>query len=237
MRRPVRAGAVDLIANSLELPMHTTARFATTLATTLAALSLAACSTSSSPVADKALDDAVKVDATSTQGLPAGAKALALPEQRCVEWVGRKKTGKHDGGFGACAGKVFLAENGDLLGIEVTVDTTSLFSDNGMLTGHLKSADFFEVDTYPTASFTSSSVTPRGDGTFEVTGTFDVRGIENERTFTATSSPDGDGWSGEASLVFLRSDHDISEDFSGEDDPIADEVSVEVRLTTAPVAE
>lgn len=199
----------------------------------LTLFTLAACS-SSSPVADKALEDAVKVDSSSVAGIPADAKILPLPEQACVSWVGTKKSGKHDGGFGSCAGKVILAPDGALLGIEVTVDTTSLFSDSGMLTGHLKSADFFEVKTYPTATFVSSSVAQNEDGSYEVTGTFDVHGMKKERTFTATSTQTGEAWAGTATMTFMRSDHAISTVDLTEEDPIADEVAMTVKLATTP---
>ena len=35
---------------------------------------------------------------------------------------------------------------------------------------HLRSADFFDVDNYPTLTFTSTSVTPRGGNVYDVAG-------------------------------------------------------------------
>ena len=42
--------------------------------------------------------------------------------------------------------------------------------------GHLKSADFFEVETHPKLTFTSTSVEPSGSD-FKVTGDLSIKGV------------------------------------------------------------
>ncbi|KND51448.1 MAG: Rhodanese-like domain protein [Parcubacteria bacterium C7867-001] len=57
------------------------------------------------------------------------------------------------------------------------------------LTEHLKKSDFFDIATYPTATFTISNVAARADsGTtslYDVTGTLTMKGKTNEVTFPA----------------------------------------------------
>ena len=47
--------------------------------------------------------------------------------------------------------------------VEVEIDTNSLSSGFAALDEHLKSADFFDVETYPTATFKSTSIEMTGE--------------------------------------------------------------------------
>ncbi len=44
--------------------------------------------------------------------------------------------------------------------LNIDIDADSLFSDNEMLTNHLKNPDFFDVRKYPTITFESTSIEP-----------------------------------------------------------------------------
>ncbi len=61
--------------------------------------------------------------------------------------------------------------------VEVTIDTTSIATDNDVLDGHLKGADWFDVAQFPTATFKSTSVTPGADGTATVVGDLTLHGV------------------------------------------------------------
>ena len=65
-----------------------------------------------------------------------------------------------------------------------TVQAESIDTNERDRDKHLRSADFFDVEKFPTLTFTSSSVTPRGEGRFDVTGTLTIRG-----TAKATAIP------------------------------------------------
>lgn len=56
------------------------------------------------------------------------------------------------------------------------IDPTSITTNNEMRDGHLKSADFFEVETYPTITFRSTSAKPDGDQII-LTGDLTIRGV------------------------------------------------------------
>src|SRR5690606_21233056 len=108
-------------------------------------------------------------------------------EDSKIEWVGAKVTGDHSGGFNGWSGKAQL--NGDKLErVEFEVDTTTVYSDDDQLTGHLKSDDFFDVENHPRANFVSTKIAEGGaDGaTHTVTGNMTMRGVTKEIAFPAT---------------------------------------------------
>lgn len=47
---------------------------------------------------------------------------------------------------------------------------------------HLRSADFFDVETYPEIRFKSTRIVPRGGDAYAVTGTLTLRGVSKEIT-------------------------------------------------------
>jgi polyisoprenoid-binding protein YceI len=61
--------------------------------------------------------------------------------------------------------------------VKVTIQATSLDTDQPDRDTHLRSADFFEVETFPTLSFVSTSVAPAGRGAYTVTGHLTIHGV------------------------------------------------------------
>jgi len=51
---------------------------------------------------------------------------------------------------------------------------------------HLRSADFFDVEQFPTLTFKSRSITPRGDNTYDVAGDLTIHGVTKPVTLDAT---------------------------------------------------
>ncbi len=151
-------------------------------------------------------------------------------ERSSIGWVGAKVTGDHVGGFEEWEGAARI-RNGELSRLEFTVDTRSIFSDNDDLTGHLMSDDFFDVETYPEATFRSTHIEEKAsdDGTHEVTGNFTIRGVTNGVTFPATIELDDDELSATTEFTIQRFDFGI--EFKGmPDDLIRDEVLLKIEL-------
>jgi polyisoprenoid-binding protein YceI len=61
--------------------------------------------------------------------------------------------------------------------LAVTIQAASIDTRNADRDAHLRSNDFFDMDTYPTLSFTSTSVEPVGGDVFRVTGDLKIKGI------------------------------------------------------------
>src|SRR5262249_53728428 len=61
--------------------------------------------------------------------------------------------------------------------VEATIDTTTLNSGVEQRDNHLKSADFLEVDKFPTITFKSTKIEITGDNEGKVTGDLTVHGV------------------------------------------------------------
>lgn len=74
--------------------------------------------------------------------------------QSTLGWTGHKVVpgGDHSGTFEISEGS-FTRENGVVTEGSFTIDMQSLEGDGSGVAGHLRNEDFFEVDTYPTATF------------------------------------------------------------------------------------
>ncbi len=68
---------------------------------------------------------------------------------------------------------------------DVTVDASSINTGNGMKNTHAKSANWFDVEKYPTIAFSSSSITKTASG-YEAKGILDMHGIKKEITMPFT---------------------------------------------------
>ncbi len=102
----------------------------------------------------------VFVAATALSGMSWAAQPIALElEKSKIEFLGKKTDGQHAGGFKKfevdATADFENPQNGTLL---ITIDATSLWSDDNKLTDHLKNPDFFDVRKHPKIVFKSSSV-------------------------------------------------------------------------------
>jgi len=66
--------------------------------------------------------------------------------------------------------------------VNFTIQAASIDTGNADRDKHLRSADFFDVEKYPTINFVSSKITPKGNNRFEVTGTLTMHGVAKEIT-------------------------------------------------------
>ncbi len=86
----------------------------------------------------------------------------------------------------------FDAENPANSRLQLTIQAASIDTRNADRDGHLRGNDFFDMETYPEITFTSTSVEPAGEDTFRVTGDLTIKGVTKpvtvdfEYTGTAT---------------------------------------------------
>ncbi len=79
--------------------------------------------------------------------------------------------------------------------IRFDVGVGSVDSRNADRDAHLKSADFFDVEKYPTLSFVSTSVKKTGDDEYDVTGDLTIRDVTKPVTFAVVFEGEGqDPW-------------------------------------------
>jgi polyisoprenoid-binding protein YceI len=83
---------------------------------------------------------------------------------------------KTRGTFTGFSGTVVIGEDPTQSSVQVDVDVASIETRDEKRDGHLRSADFFDVETYPTMTFRSTSVKPAGDE-WIVDGDLTVHGV------------------------------------------------------------
>lgn len=143
-------------------------------------------------------------DAREVKSAEADQVFIANTDESTVEWQGWKPTGTHYGTIEIEGGELDV-KDGKLVGGNFTIDMASITvvdlknpDDNAKLTGHLKSADFFEVSTYPEAEFEITEVKAidgskidktkeKGDlvPTHAITGNLTLKDITKSITFNA----------------------------------------------------
>ena len=80
--------------------------------------------------------------------------------------------------------------------VEATIDAASINTRESQRDAHLKSADFFEVEKYPTLSFRSTGIERTGEGELAVTGDLTIHGVTRRVIFQVEgpTPPAKDPW-------------------------------------------
>ncbi len=173
---------------------------------------------------------------TAAAPAPVAAKGEALAindENSKVEFTGSKVTGKHDGGFKTLTGTIDLVNGKPAEStVSVDIDATSVYADDEKLTGHLKSADFFDVEKFPKATFKSTKIeanAAKGADAYTVTGDFNLHGVTKSISFPATIKAGADAVDVDAEFAINRKDFGIV--YAGKaDDLIRDDVVIKLAL-------
>ncbi|MBL0939012.1 MAG: YceI family protein [Gemmatimonadaceae bacterium] len=97
------------------------------------------------------------------------------------------------GTFGQFAGTID-EDNGNVKQLTVDIDVASLNTGNGQRDGHLKSADFFDVENHPSAKFVLTNFSRSGDD-ITATGDLTIRGVTKSVTLKGdVAGPAKDPW-------------------------------------------
>ncbi|MDP4828051.1 MAG: YceI family protein [Flavobacteriales bacterium] len=155
-----------------------------------------------------------------------------------VQWKGSKVIGSSHTGLLSFAGGKLSFTDGKLVSGDFSVDMTTLTDtdlpteERGKLEGHLKSADFFDVENHPTASFQIKSV-ESVDHKAEFQGTLNIKGKEKVVTGNAVLASTGtNGAVISGTLIFDRTDFDVRYGSSKFFDVVGDKViSDEIMIT------
>lgn len=116
-------------------------------------------------------------------GPAAAAQAAEIfqvdPVHSAVEFKVRHLLSKAGGNFDEFSGTLrYDAQNPAKSRFEFTIQVASIDTDNEKRDQHLRSADFFDVETYPAIGFKSTRIEPAGQkGHYKVTGDFTMHGV------------------------------------------------------------
>ncbi|MGB8781556.1 MAG: YceI family protein [Terriglobales bacterium] len=113
--------------------------------------------------------------------------------------------------------------------LDIKIQADSVNTGSGMKDGKLKSKEFFDVKENPLITFHSEKVVQTGPNTFDLPGTFTIRGVSKPETLTFTATGIGTG-SGEVkgTMAFDRKDYGMTHGIPFV--TIADRIEVTVNL-------
>ena len=133
------------------------------------------------------------------------------PDQSIIVWTGREvTTSKHFGNIYFASGQ-FEVKSGLISSGEFVVDMTTIDNQDlpeerrPRLEAHLKSDDFFSVESHPTALLSILSSESLADGKWLVSGELTIKTFTHPVEFEMLNS--NDGW--KANLVFDRSKYEV----------------------------
>jgi polyisoprenoid-binding protein YceI len=84
--------------------------------------------------------------------------------------------------------------------VDITIATASIDTREAQRDAHLRSADFFDVETFPTMTFRSTRIEDAVGDRFTLVGDLTIRGVTREVAFSVTSEGTAkDPWGGHRS--------------------------------------
>jgi polyisoprenoid-binding protein YceI len=113
--------------------------------------------------------------ATVTTQLAAGTWAIDPVHSSINFWVRHLMVSKIRGRFDNFSGAIVVAEDGTP-SVRAEIAVGSLDTGNDQRDGHVKSADFFDVEQYPVATFAASTVESNGDN-YVLRGELTLKGV------------------------------------------------------------
>lgn len=128
--------------------------------------------------------------------------------------------------------------------LNFTVKTESINTKNAKRDDHLKGADFFDVSKFPTATFVSTKVTPKGGKKFNIEGNMTMHGVTKPLKFEGTYlGEDKDPWGNmragfTANIKLKRKDFNIvwNKKLDSGNFMLGEEVTLAVQLEAMPEA-
>jgi len=95
--------------------------------------------------------------------------------------------------------------------LDIKVDAASVNTGSGLKDGKLKGKDFFDAKEYPYITFHSSKIEQTGPTTFDIPGTFTIRGVSKPETLSLTVSGKGTGTGDiKGKMVFNRKNYGMN---------------------------
>ena len=101
------------------------------------------------------------------------------------------------GRFSKLSGALFLDESDSANSrVEVSIEAASIYTGDDQRDAHLKSADFLDVENFPTLTFKSKSIRIVRDGELSVEGDLTIHGVTRNVSFAVEgpTPPSKDPW-------------------------------------------
>lgn len=148
--------------------------------------------------------------------LPPAGSYVFDASHTTIGFVARHMLSKVRGRFTAFDGQVKIGDAIEDSSVTVEIAADSVTTDNEQRDGHLRSSDFFESETYPTITFTSTGIRPGEGNAFQLDGDLTIKGISRPVTLDAEFLGTGPGLQGgtlaafSAGVTVNREDWDLT---------------------------
>ncbi len=111
--------------------------------------------------------------------------------------------------------------------VDVTVDVSTIDTDNDKRDGHLKNADFFDAAKYPVIRIASTKIEPTGTlGSYVFHGNLTIKDVTKAITFPFTAASDGTGYIFNGGFELNRLDYGLGKSSA----TMSDDVKVELKV-------
>ena len=132
----------------------------------------------------------------TTPEIPAGTWTIDPSHSEVGFTVRHLMVSKVRGLFETFEGAITIANDPLASSVTAEVDLSSINTRDAQRDGHLKGGDFFDVETHPKMTFTSTSVTEAGDG-YRVAGDLTIKDVTKSVTLDLEfNGVGGDPWGG-----------------------------------------
>ena len=173
---------------------------------------------------------------TLPAGLTAGTWNVDVAHSEASFTVRHAGIAKVRGTVAITEGVVTVGDDLNSSSVSVTLDPSTINTGNEGRDGHLQSADFFEVETFPTWTFNSTSVT-EDDGDYAIAGDLTIHGVtqpvvlETEYNGVANANGERAGFSAEVGIS--RADFGLTWNSALEAGGVlvSDKVKIEIELS------
>ncbi len=146
----------------------------------------------------------------STETLPPTGTYVIDTVHSTVGFVARHLVGaKVRGRFTEFSGQITVADPPEGSSVTATIQAGSVDTGQEQRDAHLRSADFFDVETFPTIEFASSSVKQAGTGEWELAGQATIRGVARPITFELEYLGTGPGMAPDSTVAAFSAKADI----------------------------
>ncbi len=158
------------------------------------------------------------------------------PTHTEVGFTVRHLMGKVRGKFETVEGTLVTAEDVTASTVSVTVDLSSINTGTADRDNHLRSGDFFDVESHPQMTFVTTGVVQKSDTDFAIAGDLTIRGTTKPVELAVEFLGEGkDPWGGtrvgiEATGVISRKDFGITFNIpvEGEKVMIGDKITLQI---------
>ena len=156
------------------------------------------------------------------------------PDASTLAFVATQSGNEFTGQFDGWQADIAFSPD-DLAGSQVTVTIDMAAADAGAndRNSQLPTADWFDVDNYPTATFVTTGFAHVDGDTYEASADLTIKGVTLPVTLPFTLSINGDTATVSGSLALVRTDYQVGEGRWADGSTVGLDVTVVVDLTAS----